>query len=40
MEMYSGAEHGFSTPKNKAEERANALSIALTTRFFSEIFGN
>ena len=40
MEMYSGAEHGFSTPKNKAEERANALSIASTSRFFSEIFGN
>jgi dienelactone hydrolase len=40
MEMYSGAEHGFSTPKNKTEERANALSIASTTRFFSEIFGN
>jgi dienelactone hydrolase len=40
MEMYSGAEHGFSTPKNKTEERANALSIASATRFFSEIFGN
>jgi dienelactone hydrolase len=40
MEMYSGAEHGFSTPKNKVEERANALSVASTTRFFSEIFGN
>jgi dienelactone hydrolase len=40
MEMYSGTEHGFSTPKNKAEERANALSVASTTRFFSEIFGN
>jgi dienelactone hydrolase len=40
MEMYSGAEHGFSTPKSKAEERANKLSVAAMTRFFSEIFGN
>jgi dienelactone hydrolase len=40
MELYSGAEHGFSTPKNKAEERANTLSQAAMARFFGEIFGN
>jgi dienelactone hydrolase len=26
MELYGGTEHGFSTPKNAAEERANTLS--------------
>ena len=40
MELYGGAEHGFSTPKNTAEERANTLSQAATVRFLSEIFGN
>jgi dienelactone hydrolase len=38
-ELYSGAEHGFSTPRNKAEERANAQSIATTGRFLKESFG-
>jgi dienelactone hydrolase len=33
MEFYSGAGHGFSVPKNKDEERANARSIAATERF-------
>ena len=28
LEVYSGTGHDFSTPKNKAEERANAQSIA------------
>ena len=40
MELYSGTEHGFSTPKNKAEERANTQSVAAMARFFGEIFGN
>ena len=40
MEVYSGAEHGFSTPKNTAEQRANTLSQGTMARFFSEIFGN
>jgi len=40
MEVYSGAEHGFSTPKNTAEQRADTLSQAAMARFFSEIFGN
>ena len=40
MELYGGAEHGFSTPKNAAEQRANTLSQAAMARFFSEIFGN
>jgi dienelactone hydrolase len=33
MEFYSGAGHGFSVPKNKAEELANTQSIAATERF-------
>jgi dienelactone hydrolase len=39
-EVYSGTGHGFSTPKNKAEERANAQSIASTARTLKELFGN
>lgn len=39
-EVYSGTGHGFSDPKNKAEERANAQSIASTARLFKELFGN
>jgi len=39
MEVYSGAAHGFSVPKNKDEERANAQSIATTTRFLKDVFG-
>ena len=37
-EFYSGAGHGFSVPKNKDEERANAQSIASTERFLKETF--
>lgn len=40
MELYGGTEHGFSTPKNAAEERANTLSQAAMVTFFSDIFGN
>src|SRR5262249_29965429 len=39
LELYSGTGHGFSTPKNKAEERANTQSIAATARTLKEIFG-
>ena len=38
-EVYSGTGHGFSTPKNNAEERANAHSIASTARTLKELFG-
>ncbi|PYO80844.1 MAG: dienelactone hydrolase [Gemmatimonadetes bacterium] len=38
-EVYSGTGHGFSTPKNKAEERANAQSIGTTARTLKELFG-
>ena len=39
LEVYSGTGHGFSTPKNKSEERANAQSIASTARTLKELFG-
>lgn len=39
LEVYSGTDHGFSTPKNKAEERANTQSIATTFRTMKELFG-
>jgi dienelactone hydrolase len=39
LEVYSGAGHGFSTPKNKDEERANVQSIASAGRFLKEVFG-
>ena len=37
LEVYSGTGHGFSTPKNKDEERANAQSIASTGRTLKEL---
>ena len=40
LEVYSQTGHGFSTPKGKAEERANAQSIASTTRTLKELFGS
>ncbi len=39
LEVYSGTGHGFSSPKNKAEERADAQSIATTARTLKEVFG-
>jgi dienelactone hydrolase len=39
LELYSGTQHGFSEPKNPAEERANTESQAAAARFFKEIFG-
>jgi dienelactone hydrolase len=39
LEVYSGTAHGFSTPKNKDEERSNATSIATTARTLKELFG-
>lgn len=39
VEIYSGTGHGFSAPKNKDEERANAQAIAATGRTLKEVFG-
>jgi dienelactone hydrolase len=40
LEVYSGTGHGFSNPKGKDEERANAQSIATTGRTLKELFGS
>jgi len=40
FELYSGTGHGFSNPKNKDEERANAESIVTTTRTLKQLFGS
>ena len=39
-EVYSGASHGFSTPKGPDNERANTQSIASTARNLREVFGD
>ncbi len=39
LNLYSGTRHGFSTPKNPAEERANEESKFATARFFKDLFG-
>jgi len=39
LEVYSRTGHGFSSPKGKDEERANAQSIASTSRTMKELFG-
>jgi dienelactone hydrolase len=39
LEVYSGTGHGFSSPKGKDEERANAQSIQSSTRTMKEVFG-
>ena len=39
VELYGGTAHGFSQPKNKAEERAITQSNATTGRTLKELFG-
>jgi dienelactone hydrolase len=39
INLYSGTAHGFTKPKNKAEERAHAESVAAATRVMKERFG-
>lgn len=39
LQLYSGTAHGFSTPKDAAEERANEQSKSATARFFRQVFG-
>ena len=39
LNLYSGTAHGFSTPKDAAEERANDESKVATARFFKHVFG-
>lgn len=40
LEVYSGAGHGFSTPKGRDNERANTQSIGSTARALKEVFGD
>ena len=40
VELYSGADHGFTTPTDAANERANMRAWAATQKFFAEIFKN
>jgi dienelactone hydrolase len=37
-EVYSGANHGFSVPKSKADQRADVQSRASAGRFLKEVF--
>jgi dienelactone hydrolase len=39
LELYSGTEHGFSNPKNAAEERSDREYKVAMQRFFKEVFG-
>jgi len=39
MEFFSGAGHGYSVPRSKADERANVESLAAATRFLRQVFG-
>jgi dienelactone hydrolase len=40
LEIYSGAQHGFTNPTNASEERADREYKVAMTRFFKEIFGS
>jgi len=39
LNVYSGTKHGFSTPKNADEQRADEQSKFATARFFKQVFG-
>jgi dienelactone hydrolase len=39
LNLYSGTEHGFSTPKDADETRADEESKFATARFFKQVFG-
>jgi dienelactone hydrolase len=40
LELYSGAQHGFTNPSNPSEERADREYKVAMQRFFKEIFGS
>ncbi len=40
LQVYSGAQHGFTNPTNAAEERADREYKVAIQRFFKEIFGS
>jgi dienelactone hydrolase len=40
LELYSGADHGFTTPSTPTNDRANVRAWAATQKFFAEVFKN
>lgn len=40
LELYSGADHTFTTPNGPANDRANVRAWAATQKFFAEVFRN
>lgn len=40
MQLFSGAEHGFTNPSNDSEERADKEYKLAIERFFKEVFGS
>jgi dienelactone hydrolase len=40
LELYSGADHGFTTPSIPTNDRANVRAWAATQKFFAEVFKN
>jgi len=40
LELYSGADHTFTTPDTPANDRANVRAWGATQKFFSEVFKN
>jgi hypothetical protein len=39
LQLFSGAQHGFTNPSNASEERADREYKVTIERFFKEIFG-
>jgi dienelactone hydrolase len=39
LQLFSGTQHGFSNPKDTAEERADREYKVATARFLKEVFG-
>ena len=39
-QLYSGADHAFTTPDSPANDRANVRAGAATQKFFAEVFKN
>ena len=40
LELYSGAQHGFTDPQNPSDERADREYKVAMARFLKEVFGS
>jgi dienelactone hydrolase len=40
LELYSGAQHGFTAPQNASDERADREYKVAMARFLKEVFGS